>query len=44
MFGIKSIPTTFFISPEGKLLKKEVGFSEEFVPEFRKLIEDNLPK
>jgi Peroxiredoxin len=44
MFGIKSIPTTFFISPEGKLLKKEVGFSEEFVPEFQKLIEDNLPK
>ena len=44
MFGIKSIPTTFFISPEGKLLKKEVGFSEEFVPEFQKLIDDNLPK
>ncbi len=44
MFGIKSIPTTFFISPEGKLLKKEVGFSEEFVPDFQKLIEDNLPK
>jgi len=44
MFGIKSIPTTFFISPEGKLLKKEVGFSEEFVPEFQKLIEENLPK
>ncbi len=43
-FGIKSIPTTFFISPEGKLLKKEVGFSEEFVPEFQKLIEENLPK
>lgn len=43
MFGIKSIPTTFFISPEGKLLKKEVGFSEEFLPEFQKLIEDNLP-
>ncbi|MBC8383691.1 MAG: redoxin domain-containing protein [Candidatus Cloacimonetes bacterium] len=44
MFGIKSIPTTFFISPEGELLKKEVGFSEEFLPEFQKLIEDNLPK
>ena len=44
MFGIKSIPTTFFISPGGKLLKKEVGFSEEFVPDFQKLIEDNLPK
>ena len=44
MFGIKSIPTTFFISPAGKLLKKEVGFSEEFVPEFQKLIEENLPK
>ena len=44
MFGIKSIPTTFFISPAGKLLKKEVGFTEEFVPEFQKLIEENLPK
>lgn len=44
MFGIKSIPTTFFISPSGKLLKKEVGFTEEFVPEFQKLIEENLPK
>ena len=44
MFGIKSIPTTFFISPEGKMLKKEIGFSEEFVPEFQKLIEENLPK
>ena len=44
MFGIKSIPTTFFISPEGKMLKKEIGFTEEFVPEFQKLINDNLPK
>jgi len=44
MFGIKSIPTTFFISPEGKMLKKEIGFTEEFVPEFQKLIDDNLPK
>ena len=44
MFGIKSIPTTFFISPAGKLLKKEIGFTEEFVPEFQKLIEENLPR
>jgi thiol-disulfide isomerase/thioredoxin len=44
MFDIKSIPTTFFISPEGKILKKEIGFTEEFVPEFQKLIEENLPK
>jgi len=44
MFGIKSIPTTFFISPSGKLLKKEVGFAEEYVPEFQTLIEENLPK
>ena len=44
MFGIKSIPTTFFISPEGKMLKKEIGFTEEFVSEFQKLIEENLPK
>ena len=44
MFGIKSIPTSFFISPEGTMLKKEIGFSEESVPEFQKLIEENLPK
>ena len=44
MFGIKSIPTTFFISPEGKMLKKEIGFTEDFVPEFQKLIEENLPQ
>jgi len=44
MFGIKNIPTTFFISPEGELINKEVGFSKEFVPEFQKLIEENLPK
>lgn len=44
MYGIKSIPTTFFISPDGKLLKKEVGFTEQYVPEFKRLIEDNLPR
>ena len=44
MFGIRSIPTTFFIAPDGKLLKKEVGFTEEYVPDFRKIIEDNLPR
>jgi len=26
------------------MLKKEIGFSEESVPEFQKLIEENLPK
>lgn len=44
MFGIRSIPTTFFIAPDGTLIKKEVGFSEESVPEFQKIIEENLPK
>jgi len=44
IFGIKSIPTTFFISPDGKLLEKEVGFTEEYVPKFKDLIENNLLK
>ena len=43
-FGIQSIPATFIISPDGKLLKKEVGFTPDVLPEFEKLIEENLPK
>lgn len=44
MYGIKSIPTTLFISPDGKLLKKEVGFTEKYADDFRKIIEENLPR
>ncbi len=43
-YGIRSIPTSYFISPQGKLLKKEVGFNKEVLPEFRKIIEENLPE
>lgn len=43
-YGIRNIPSTFFISPQGKLIKKEVGFSPEVVDEFRKIIEENLPE
>lgn len=42
--GISSIPTTYFIAPDGKLIKKETGFSPEFADEFKKIIEENLPQ
>ncbi|MEA2103832.1 MAG: redoxin domain-containing protein [Candidatus Cloacimonadota bacterium] len=43
-YAIRNIPTTFFISPAGKLIKKEVGFSLEVLDEFKKMIEEHLPK
>ncbi len=42
--GISSIPTTYFISPSGKLIKKETGFAPQFADEFEKIIKENLPK
>lgn len=42
-YGIRSIPTTYFISHEGELIKKEVGFAKEFVEEYRHIIKNNLP-
>ncbi|MBN2016946.1 MAG: redoxin domain-containing protein [Candidatus Cloacimonetes bacterium] len=44
ILGIKNIPTTYFISPEGILIKKEIGFADEYVPEFQRIIEENLPR
>jgi len=43
-FGIRSIPTTYFISKDGELITKETGFTEEFVDDYRQLIEANLPE
>ncbi|MBS3741552.1 MAG: redoxin domain-containing protein [Candidatus Cloacimonetes bacterium] len=43
-FGIRSIPTTYFISKEGELITKETGFTEEFVDDYRQIIEANLPE
>lgn len=43
-YGIRSIPTTYFISSEGKLLKKETGFAPEFADEYENIIEKNLPQ
>jgi thiol-disulfide isomerase/thioredoxin len=43
-YGIQSIPATYIFAPNGTLLKKEVGFTPEMIPEFEKLIETALPK
>jgi len=43
-YGISSIPTTYFISPQGELISKETGFTEEFIEDYRKTIEENLPE
>jgi protein disulfide-isomerase len=43
-YGIQSIPATFIFAPDGTLLKKEVGFTPEMLPEFETLIEAALPK
>ena len=42
--GISSIPTTYFIAPNGNLIKKETGFAPQFAEEFEKIIKENLPK
>lgn len=36
--NIPSIPTTFIISPEGKIVKKEVGAQDYNTPQFEKLL------
>jgi thioredoxin 1 len=40
--GISSIPTTYFIAPDGRLIKKETGFAPSFAEEFEKIIKENL--
>ncbi len=41
-YGIRSIPSTYFIGKDGTLLRQETGFSPELVDEFHKLISDEL--
>lgn len=36
---VPSIPTTFIISPDGKVVKKEIGAQQYDTPEFEKLLE-----
>ena len=43
-FSIRSIPTTYFIGPDGNLIKKETGFTPQYAESFKKIIEENLPK
>jgi len=43
-YGIRSIPTTYFISPEGELITKETGFANEMVEEYKRIIKENLPE
>ncbi|MBC8526352.1 MAG: redoxin domain-containing protein [Candidatus Cloacimonetes bacterium] len=43
-FGIRSIPTTYFIAPNGSLISKETGFAPQYADKFKKIIEENLPK
>lgn len=44
LYGIQSIPTTYFIAPNGDLIEKHSGFAPQMEPEFRETIEANLPK
>ncbi|MDY6914697.1 MAG: redoxin domain-containing protein [Candidatus Cloacimonadota bacterium] len=41
-YGIRSIPTTFFINKEGILIHQEKGFAPEFADKFEDIIENNL--
>ena len=39
-FYTQSIPTTFLISPEGKIVHKQLGMAEYDTPEVRKFLQD----
>ena len=41
-YNIRSIPTTYFISKEGKVLGKHTGFRPDFVNEFEETIKGEL--
>ena len=41
-YGVRSYPTNFFISPEGKILHKEVGFTPEGFPMIEARVERML--
>ncbi len=38
-FGVRSIPHTIFIDKKGNIRKTQVGYSDDFLPEFESLIE-----
>ncbi len=41
-YGIRAIPTTYFISKEGKVLSKHTGFRPDFAEEFEETIKKEL--
>lgn len=41
-YNIRSIPTTYFIGKEGKVLSKHIGFRPDFVNEFEETIKEEL--
>ncbi len=38
-FGVRSIPHTIFIDKKGNVRKTQIGYSDDFLPEFESLIE-----
>lgn len=38
-FGVRSIPHTLFIDKKGNVRKTQIGYSDDFLPEFESLIE-----
>ncbi|MEO0155517.1 MAG: TlpA disulfide reductase family protein [candidate division WOR-3 bacterium] len=38
-FGVRSIPHTLFIDKKGNVRKTQIGYSDDFLPEFETLIE-----
>ena len=43
-YKVKAMPTTFLISPDGKLLATHTGFDAKHAPEFEAQIAEALPK
>ncbi len=42
MYGIRAIPTTFFVDKKGRMAKRYLGFSANMVPEMEELIQNLL--
>jgi thiol-disulfide isomerase/thioredoxin len=43
-YKVKAMPTTFLVSPEGKLLVTHAGFDAKHAPEFEAQIAEALPR
>ena len=43
-YKVKAIPTTFLISPDGKVLVTHTGFDAKHAPEFEAQIAEALPR